>query len=357
MGVCTVAQSYADMVVESLAVGVIVIDPRGFIGICNSAAAEILGIDAAVAVGQPYDRALSIIDGGEVNSVMRFVQKTGKRCLGHLLDVAVDKGHRRTVKLTATPFLAGEGVEVALTLEDVTAERHWAQEALRSDRLAALGRLAAGIAHEIRNPLTSIRGFAQRLSRRVIDHSEEERYISIIVEEVDRLNRVVSALTEFSKPSLGIRRVIDIDDILEKAVLLSAVDMRERITVVKQVEPDLPELDGDPERLRQALINVLVNAVQAMPDGGMLCISAAQDGQRPVIRISVTDSGVGIPESDLEHIFDPFYTTKEAGTGMGLAISHQILADHGGELMVASAEGEGTTVILELPTSVGRGIG
>lgn len=223
----------------------------------------------------------------------------------------------------------------------------------RAERLYALGQLSAGLAHEIRNPLASIEGAAMVVQRE--SHSEERRreFLEIIKKECRRLNRLLSSFLDFAKPRQPHLQAVDVDALLDSVILLARHAKGDGcVRFEKQVQPGLPTIECDPEQLKQVLLNLTMNAVQAMPDGGTVSLAARESETR--LAIDVQDSGTGVDPSNLERIFDPFFTTKEAGTGLGLSVAHQIVTQHGGTLTVAQNSTPGAIFKISLPLRQGK---
>jgi len=233
----------------------------------------------------------------------------------------------------------------------------------RADRLATLGQLAAGAAHEIRNPLTSIRSTIQYLQKTIKEEAKKE-LVSGLIQEVDRINEIIEGLLSFSKPSKPETELINLESLLEQSLTLVATTAKKRkIEIDYQFNAVEKQLEADPSQLKQVFLNIMMNALQAMDDGGKLQIlveSSRKDGQssaEPQTKFLITfqDSGDGIPKESLEHVFDPFFTTKKDGTGLGLSISYGIIQQHGGEIEIESVTSEekppehGTKVTITLP--------
>ncbi|RKH09144.1 GAF domain-containing protein, partial [Corallococcus sp. CA053C] len=226
-------------------------------------------------------------------------------------------------------------------------------EMVKRERLAALGELSAIVAHEVRNPLGVIFNAVASLRRIVKLEGDAGMLMDILVEESDRLNRMVADLLDYTRPRNPVlqhedlRRVLQ--DALEGAKALGATERP--VHIHSEVEPDMPPVPMDRRLIRQALVNVAVNAMQSMPQGGQLQVKARREahGGREQLRIDVTDQGPGIPAELLHRVFEPFFTTKAQGTGMGLAVVKRILDEHRGEIAVESAPGRGTTFIFRLP--------
>ncbi len=240
---------------------------------------------------------------------------------------------------------AGIALENALLYKE---QRERYRRMLRADRLATIGELAAGAAHEIRNPLTSIRSSLQYLESRCRDETEK-KLLGVALSETDRIDETLAALLSFSRPSEIRKEPCDLVGLLEESVALVSLQARAKGVEVRTSLPPAPVVvEADGSQLKQVFLNVFLNAVQAMEGGGALSVEALRfESGRPLVR--VTDSGPGIPEEALDKVFDPFFTTKKGGTGLGLSICYTIVKAHGGEIEVRSRPGEGTTVLVSLP--------
>ncbi len=225
----------------------------------------------------------------------------------------------------------------------------------RADRLSALGELSAGMAHEIRNPLGSIRGTAEILQEGIDPADKRYEFTRILIKEVDRLNRVVQDFLRFARPAPVERGRFDVNETLREILLLTRQQAVRNGVAAELQAGELPPVAGDREQLKQAFLNLVLNALQAMPGGGKLTVATAlRDGRAA---ITIADTGQGIPPENLERIFNPFFTTRQEGTGLGLAITHRIIQGHGGRIDVESRPGEGTTFTLLLPLAEDSGTG
>ena len=234
-------------------------------------------------------------------------------------------------------------------LRDITEMKRLQADAQRNDRLAALGHLAAGVAHEIRNPLSTIKGVALYIARRMPLGGREEEAAQRMIDEVERLDRVVSELLDFARPGSFETVQADLAEIIGRALRLAEADIKAKgIAVVQEVEPGFPPVKISPERLTQALLNLFLNAVQAMDHGGTLRVSA-RTLPSDMFSVTVADTGPGIPPEIQASIFTPYFTTKPSGTGLGLAIVYQIAEGHGGRVSVGNAAGQGAEFTLTLP--------
>jgi signal transduction histidine kinase len=252
--------------------------------------------------------------------------------------------------------LMAVGEQAAINFENARVFEHQRER----DRLAALGEMAAGLAHEIRNPLGAIKGAAQFLQPEAADQESAE-ILRVIVEETDRLNHVVDQFLGYARPFKAQLKATDVNKVVEHSLKLVAADLEKHGLVVQtQLAAGLPQPDGSEQQLTQVLLNLLKNAAEAMGPGGRLMVRTSQrtaspflrlrPGRRPVtVQIEVSDTGAGIPPEQLTRVFLPFFTTKEKGTGLGLAICQRIVEHHGGALQVRSRPGEGSTFTITLP--------
>jgi signal transduction histidine kinase/DNA-binding response OmpR family regulator len=243
--------------------------------------------------------------------------------------------------------------ELEQRVQERTAELEAAQEQLvQAEKLASIGQLAAGVAHEINNPIGVILGFAQVMLKRISPDDPMHKPLSTIEREGLRCKEIVQDLLDFARQSKPVLSRLDINDVIDAASELMPHHFNsDRVEVIKHYAATLPKVLGDENQLQQVFLNILINAYQAMPDGGRLYItSQAQDGE---ILAVFEDTGIGIPREDLKRIFDPFFTTKEVGegTGLGLSISYGIVEQHGGTIQVDSASGEGSTFTVRLPVA------
>jgi two-component system sensor histidine kinase HydH len=256
---------------------------------------------------------------------------------------------------------SGDDAGAILILRDLREVRRLQDEVRRREKLAAIGSLAAGVAHELRNPLSSIKGYATYFGSRFAEGSEDREAARVMVQEVERLNRVISDLIGLARPSDIAPRPVDADFLVRHVLRLVRQDAAHRGVTVQVETPaegqdSLPRALLDPDRFSQALLNVFLNALEAMPNGGELAVRlSAAPGNR--IAVAVRDTGAGIAPEHLPTIFDPYFTTKSQGTGLGLAIVHKIVEAHGGEVSLRSTPGQGTevTFLLSAETAAGGG--
>ncbi|MFC1857098.1 nitrogen regulation protein NR(II) [Thermodesulfobacteriota bacterium] len=240
----------------------------------------------------------------------------------------------------------GEGI-----FEQRALERLKLREQLdRAEHLSSLGEMVAGISHEIRNPLGIIRSSAELLKKKMLEYDPSNAFPDIIVEEATRLNNIITDFLNFARPMVPAFFPCQIEDIIEKNVAFLSPQIQEQNYVIKRnFENSTPEIKADPELLYQAFLNILINAMQAMPDGGEIEIATVPNEDNKSITVAIGDAGCGIPDDIIEKIWDPFFTTKEKGTGLGLGIVKNIIESHGGNIQIVNNPVRGACVNIELP--------
>lgn len=337
-------KTYTENVVESMADGLISVNRERKIVTLNRKAAEFFGAKEEDLKSKEISKVLGI-------DIDNLLKEKGGMLRDWELKVSSQYGAQIPLSLSAAPLKDENDKEMGsvLLLRDLREIRDLQERVRRSERLASLGRLAAGVAHEIRNPLSSIRGFAQFFQNRFKGQEKEQEYASVMVREVDRLNRVITELLDFARPKEPHRELHSAVEILEQTLkVLESELAKKNIAVEKKLEASLPRIWVDRDQLSQALLNLLLNALESMEEAGKIRISMESAGAE-VLAISISDTGRGIPKEDLERVFEPFFSTKRKGTGLGLAIVHQIVESHKGEIKVESRAGEGTTFRITLP--------
>lgn len=224
------------------------------------------------------------------------------------------------------------------------------RELVNSERLAAVGEMAARVSHEIRNPLATIGGFARNISRKVEDTENTSHKIQVIVDEIERLEELLNDLIDISRQRPLNLQPYKLNSIVEHALLLADAEiLAHKVQVVRELEPNLPPLVCDRARVLQAILNIARNGAQAMPEGGQLRVATRKSENEKYLQVIVQDNGKGISEQALKHVFDPFFSTKLKGGGLGLVVTRRIAEEHGGEIKVFSEAGEGTTFVLNWP--------
>jgi len=338
--------------VEKMPVGLVAMDGNGRIVSFNQAAETTLRLPTDQVIG----RNASEILPRQVLDMVAALKEGTRTAFGKEFDCSFPDG--RIVPLDVTlSSLKGEDGTVWGTIilcRDLTEVQSLKREVETSRRLASLGRLAAGIAHEIRNPLSSIKGFATYFKERYRDNPDDQKTSEIMIHEVDRLNRVITQLLEFARPPVIQKKRASLQSLIQHSLkMIERQASAKEIQVLSHFPSDVKEVDLDPDGINQVLLNLYLNAVEAMDQGGTLSVSLSMDEGSPWVKIIVSDTGTGIGKEDLEHIFDPYFTTKQTGTGLGLAIVHKIVEAHGGEVRAESEIGRGTTVSVLLPATGG----
>ena len=363
----------AGAMIETLEEGVLVIDAQGRVTFLSGRGGEILGIQPSQAKGADCTRILRPAVGDRHPLLAGLEGKLER------LEIYVTDGRGRDLPLALRmrPMeREGEPRGLICLLRDLSEERAFDLDAQRRERLAAIGELAAGVAHEIRNPLTAIANCAQVLQMRLADPESEShrRMADLILKETQRLDRIVTNLLGFARPGPPRMRETRIEETVRAVLELNeSTCTAHGVRCELRVSGRIPALFADPEQIQQVLMNLLRNAVQAMPDGGVLTLEVLVVRRRThrrrgmgrrstdrvrvpeeaalarFVRVRVQDTGVGISPEALPRIFDPFFTTRSDGTGLGLSVSQSVIQEHGGFLSVQSVQGKGTTFDVDLP--------
>jgi two-component system sensor histidine kinase HydH len=337
-------RAFTDIVVSSLPVGLIATDKGGKIRVCNGAAGEILGTTPYRLHGQ---RPESCIPLPLAKMFLGDQDATGRQ-KEILIDLASDKIMTLQVISMAVMDSLDRFAGEVLLIRDLTAVKSLEKELQRNERMAALGKMAAGVAHELRNPLSSIKGLALLLKTQLSSFGGEEKTADILVKEVERLNRSIGELLDYARPEQLDRQLTELNELIEKTVSLVEVDAASyNISIVLNLAENLPSIYVDRDKVNQVVLNLLLNALQAMPEGGLLSVQTRGEGA--MIVIVVKDSGMGISSEHLQRVFDPYFTTKKNGTGLGLALSSKIIEEHGGSIKIFSTPEEYTEVQVALP--------
>lgn len=341
------AQTLNQNIMHSIADGVITVDIDGNITSANKSAEVLTGYTSAEIVDKPYKEIFC--EGKHFNSLLLDTLATGASYIGVETDYPVkNRSIHISISTSRLKDSTDQIIGAVVVFKDLTEQHRLQEQVLRAERLASLGEIMAGVAHEIRNPLTAIKGFVQYLQ--VADtETERKEYMPVIIKEVDRVNRVIETLLYFSRDCKANYKPMNINDLIEETlVLVKNTGTRHRLEFKLQLAAALPWIEGDAEQLKQVLLNLLINAVQAIPDQGTIAIETWQE-QAGAVQVRITDTGPGIDEAELSKIFDPFFTTKAAGTGLGLAVVQRIMNAHNGRIDIQSEVGQGTAVTLEIP--------
>jgi two-component system sensor histidine kinase HydH len=338
--------AYADEIVTHLPVGLIATDPEGKIAFYNAAAERITGMDLAALTGRRADENLP-----EGLCGLQAAAARGDTILEEEMFCRTPAGENVPVSVSAMRIVnaVGDDVGRVILLRDLGEVHRLQEEVRRQEKLAAIGGLAAGVAHEIRNPLSSIKALATFFAGQFERGSEGREAAAVMTQEVDRLNRAITELLEFARPTDLKPQPADMQFLIARSLQLVRQDASDRgIRIETQCDDDLCPVWIDPDRFSQCLLNLYLNAIQAMDSGGTLEVRC-RSGRGRDLEIAVSDTGPGIAPEHQKQIFDPYFTTKPKGTGLGLAIVNKIIEAHEGRLQVESDAGRGCCFTVFIP--------
>jgi two-component system sensor histidine kinase PilS (NtrC family) len=341
-------QAFKDLIFESAGTGLIAVDCAHRVTAFNRAAEEITGVTAKQAIG----RSWSALIGTTVplESIEAAIDANARASMRHETALRRPDGSTVPVRMTFSALRSGEGERLGLisACDDLSAIRAMESRMRQADRLATLGRMAANIAHEIRNPLASLTGAIEVLTSPHTAEDARERLSQIVARESERLNHIIKNFLEYARPAPLSITTFDVAAAAEEVLML--LEHRASPGSLKVIREFAPSVlwPVDAEQFRQILWNLCLNAAESMPEGGELRVAVAVRGE--TLEVTVTDTGEGIAADDLSHVFEPFFSTKSEGTGLGLALVHRVVQEHGGEIDVRSSPGLGTTFTLTLPS-------
>jgi two-component system sensor histidine kinase PilS (NtrC family) len=349
-------RAFSERVIASISSGLVTTDLKHYIISFNRAAEEITGYKASEVLGQHLsqlipnisdflDCSLEALQSGHHLSRLNVECRTGD---GRMIEIGISIS-----PLTTT---SGEITGFVLPFQDLTEVLELEREVRRHDRLAALGRVAAAIAHEIRNPLASMRGAVQVLGSEIALSEEQQQLMSIVLRESDRLDRIITDFLMYARPRRPEMERVDLNDLLEETLTLlrfSTELSSERHQLIAHPAAEAALVEADAGQIRQVFWNLSRNAITAMPDGGTLTISIARssapsDGHAEQIEVTFSDTGIGMNEEQVERVFEPFSSFSSGGTGLGMSIVYQIVNEHQGRISIRSAPGQGTAITLRM---------
>ncbi len=331
----------------------IIVDQHLTVVVANQGAAALSGTQAETLIGRNCYRVLFGQEEVCTGCPVLDTFATG-RAISRSISQQMPDGRSRYLEVSSYP-LTYEGqrpMEVVEHIRDVTETMDQARHLQNAEKLAFVGQLTAGLAHELGNALAIIGGSVQVLLKQAADPCREgSEYLEAIHRNVAAADRTIRGLLAFARPQAPCLEVVDLTESLDRACLLLRGEFAKHgVQLVKQYAPDLPRIKGDMEQLQQLFLNLLFNAIQAMDDGGTITINTVFDSPE-WLRVELMDTGCGIRKADLDRIFDPFFTTRQGGTGLGLSIAHRHVETHRGKLIVESEEGKGTRFTIFLPTA------
>ncbi|SHE75200.1 two-component system sensor histidine kinase AtoS [Desulforamulus putei] len=337
-------QNYNEIIMANIDAGIIGVDMKGKIVSVSSTARKFFNLPEDV-LGYHLTKAFPA--GSEIVKILTdcLQGQESKDVLVKLPGVQ----ERQLLANTSILYDARKQVVGAvLSCRDVTHRRRLEEQMRRQERLASLGKLVAGVAHEIKNPLTSISGYIQFWMK---SKTPTVKSLNTIYREVKRLDSIVNKLLFFAKPTNTVMTRVDINGFVSKLLSFFTETHGETVRFTFIPGQGLPEVNMDPDQMEQVLMNIIYNAVQAMPDGGEVTLSTGHDVKEKMVAIDIKDTGCGVPEELLDKLFDPFFSTRAKGTGLGLTIADEIIRAHGGSIEIKSKEGLGTTVRILLPAA------
>jgi PAS domain S-box-containing protein len=345
----TSMKAYTDNVLSSMTNGLITVDLTRNIVTLNEMAECILKKRKEEMLSLPLERAL-----GSEHPLHELMVETLSREKAIFHSEMELRSNGEELWLTASTSLLtnGEGKRIGalVVFQDITEMKALEEKLRQADRLAALGTLSAGLAHEIKNPLSAIKTFVQLLPKKVENPSFMEKLNITVPREIDRINQLVEDLLELTRKRVRPLVDVDVNRLILQTIDLHGEEMERRhIVFESHLSKTLPPVRGDSETLYRAFFNLVINAIQAMPNGGSFHISSELDHVSSGVKIIFRDTGIGMDEETSKNLFNPFFTTKDKGVGLGMALAQKIIEDHRGTIEVMSEKGIGTTFVLRLP--------
>jgi PAS domain S-box-containing protein len=349
-------RNFNESIIQSISSGLILVDNEGKITYINRATENILGYTPGEVIGKDFHLlhlkekrnliGIPFVHAGDIDT-----RREGNIRRKDGLDIPTG------FTISNHLDIHGKKIGEILIFRDLTNVYKMQEEILRMDRLVSLGEISSGIAHEIRNPLAGIKTTAQAMGEEMDRGDSKTEYLNRITKEIDRLNDLLKMFFSFAKPQKPNLVFCNIRDVVNEITPLLIKDIADRgITFVERYDPELPKVKMDLSQMHQVFLNLFLNAIQAMPNGGELRIEAEpvysnprSPSQPDYVQVAVCDTGQGMPSHILSKVFDPFFTTKAKGVGLGLSISYQIIKKHGGTIRVESQTGNGTAFFITLP--------
>jgi two-component system, sporulation sensor kinase E len=340
-------KGFLETIFNAILEGVIVTDPGGRIIYLNRAASNFFGVDVEGSIGKPLGEVVRGLDIGQTSGPSEAVSR----------DLEVFYPENRFLNFYVVPLMSEDTHEElagrAIILRDITQNRRATQETIESERFSALTLLAAGVAHEVGNPLNSLDIHLQLMQRRIKKLTAKARQelgesIQIARQEVGRLDHIITQFLRAIRPQQLATRMENINSVLEESVTFLDAELKDRdILVELELDRSLPPLAIDRDQIKQAFYNIIRNALQAMKSGGILRLRSGADETHQFV--SFSDTGGGIPPENISRVFEPYFTTKSSGSGLGLLIVRRIVRAHGGEVMIESERNRGLTLTIRLP--------
>lgn len=341
---------FTENILNSVSPGILTLDLQLTITTCNYAGAKLLGYPPAIMVGKGLDRVLPL--DSALKAFLKEAVTLRRVYQNHELTFQAAEAKETILSLNTAQLFDqnGELIGIAVTFEDITEMMQLQKKIHETEKLAAMGGLAAGFAHEVRNPLGAIKTSAQFLKNKLDAADFRYRFTQLIIREVERLDQLVERLLTFTRPSEKDLQYQDIHALIDEMLTIAVLKFNaQKLVIKKEYGKDLPCFFVDAKRLQQAFLNILLNAVDAMAAGGELIIKTAFEVEKRFVTIEFGNTGTEIPVDQRQKIFEPFFTTKPRGSGLGLAIVKQIVLEHNGKIEVESMNGKGTVFKIILP--------
>ncbi len=343
-------QAFTSLLIKSLPVGIVATDSTGSIATWNQSIERFTGLSQSKAIGrQPQ----SVLPADLASFFTAFSTGTIEQ------EVVAEFSGQKYVLLCRLVHIVDKKEAVigqVLLLSDISQLKHLEEKMKESERLAAIGKMAGGVAHEVRNPLSSIKGLGLLLKNKFTRGTKEWDTAELLIQETERMNRTITEMLSFTRPVTLQLQPFDLKPLLEKELELLQPEIEDHnIAVTLRTSATSLPVMGDQDRITQVVMNLLLNSIQAMPDGGKLQLAAHQGGDEEkgntMVELTITDTGVGMKAEVVEQVFYPYFTTKKNGTGIGLALSQKIIVDHGGHIGIESEPNKGTVVTVQLPAA------
>lgn len=335
-------KGFLEKVFQALQEGVILLDTEGKVTYVNRAACQLFGLEADMVIGQQLGQGIRGLDWGELLKPGTVVSR----------DLEVFYPENRYLNFYITAIDDAQPLGFVMLIRDITQTRKLTEEKIESERISALTMLAAGVAHELGNPLNSLNIHLQLLDRRIrkMGPAGEKlhEHLKVAADEIKRLDFIIAQFLSAIRPSQPQLQRVQVNELVEESLRFLRPELEQSgVRVVKDLRADIPAMPLDANQMKQAFYNLIRNALQAMPKGGTLTIAGSFTDFE--VCVSFEDTGKGISAEHMGNLFQPFFTTRKTGTGLGLLIVRRIIREHGGEIAIGSREGEGTRVAIHLP--------
>lgn len=341
----------AKVMLDHISDGVMMVDNQGVITGFNRGAEIMTGLKATQVIGKKYEDIF--IKRRTIFTKLTQTLETKIEYTNYKKETTTDDGRKVYLMITTKLLWDDNGKQIGAMgiYKDITDLEELAQQVQRADKLAVVGELAAGTAHEIRNPLTTIKGFIQLLRSELADSNKED-YIKLVLNEINHINEIIGEMLLLAKPAFPKKSLVDVNQLIRDiAIFMNAEALLYNVEIKLKTSNGIPEIELDDRQIKQVFINIVRNAIQSMKKGGFITISSRFDENSKMIEVVFCDEGEGIPEDKLTKIYEPFFTTKADGTGLGIPVSYRIMINHGGDLQIKSNLGVGTEVTLFFPIS------